>query len=76
MASGRYLWTHTLQNRVFVPGDFNLRFHPNRYYHRLRKVLCGIVAITSSDIKKTFHGLVMLHLACLAGFSTSDVLRR
>ena len=25
MASGRYVWTHTLQNRVFVPGDFNLR---------------------------------------------------
>ena len=46
-----------------------------RCYHRLWKVLCGIVAITISDIKKTLHGLVMLHLAYLAGCSISDVPR-
>ena len=53
-ASGRYLWTHTLQNRVFVQGDFNLRLHPNRCYYRLRKVFCGFAAITSNDIMSVF----------------------
>ena len=58
MANGLYLWTHTLQNRVFVPGNFNLRIHPNRGYHSLQRFFAVLLPLRVVISKRLSTGLL------------------